>query len=113
MSDARGVPGAVRHLRRNPPALAGALLLGLFYLLAGVPFVAWLFFTRDRVLRLTAVVAFLMLVQDNIIGRRYLTMHELHDSHTPIYQSVLASTLVASESSPPHTSALSNQRPAR
>ena len=44
----------------------------LFYLLAGVPFVAWLFFTRDRVLRLTAIVAFLMLVQDNIIGRRYL-----------------------------------------
>jgi O-antigen ligase len=44
----------------------------LFYLLAGVPFVAWLFFTRDRVLRLTAVVAFLMLVQDNIVGRRYL-----------------------------------------
>lgn len=44
----------------------------LVYLLAGVPFVAWLFFTRDRVLRLTAVVAFLMLVQDNIIGRRYL-----------------------------------------
>jgi len=35
----------------------------------------------------------------SIIGRRYLTMHELHDSHTPIYQSVLASTLVASESS--------------
>ena len=41
MSDARGVPGAVRHLRRNPPALAGALLLGLFYLLAAAaPFVA-------------------------------------------------------------------------
>lgn len=35
----------------------------------------------------------------SIIGRRYLTLHELHDSHTPIYQSVLASTLVASESS--------------
>ncbi len=35
----------------------------------------------------------------SIVARRYLTMQELHDSHTPIYQSVLASTLVASESS--------------
>ena len=35
----------------------------------------------------------------SMMARRYLTMQELHDSHTPIYQSVLASTLVASESS--------------
>ena len=28
----------------------------LFYLLAGLPLIVWLFFTRDRVLRLVAVV---------------------------------------------------------
>jgi O-antigen ligase len=44
----------------------------LFYFLGGVPFVAWLFFTRDRVLRLVAVMAFLLFLQDNIVGRRYV-----------------------------------------
>jgi O-antigen ligase len=43
----------------------------LFYLLAGVPFIVWLFFTRNRVLRLLAVVCFGMFLQDSIVGRRY------------------------------------------
>jgi hypothetical protein len=34
----------------------------------------------------------------SIIARRYLTLEKLHDSHTPVNQSALASTLVASES---------------
>ncbi len=44
----------------------------LFYLIGGVPLVAWLFFTRDRVMRLMAVLTFLLLIQDNIVGRRYI-----------------------------------------
>jgi hypothetical protein len=34
----------------------------------------------------------------SIIARRYLTLEKLHESHTPVNQSALASTLVASES---------------
>ena len=34
----------------------------------------------------------------SIIARRYLTLEKLHDNHTPVNQSALASTLVASES---------------
>ncbi len=34
----------------------------------------------------------------SIIARRYLTLEKLHETHTPVNQSALASTLVASES---------------
>jgi O-antigen ligase len=44
----------------------------LFYFIGGVPLIAWLFFTRDRVMRLIAVLTYLMLVQDDIVGRRYI-----------------------------------------
>lgn len=56
----------------NEPIDAINWVRWLVYLLGGVPLLAWLLFTRDRVLRLVAVVAFLLFMQDNIIGRRYV-----------------------------------------
>jgi O-antigen ligase len=43
----------------------------LFYLLAGVPLIAWIFFTRDRVMRVAAVLGVVIFVHENLSGRRY------------------------------------------
>jgi O-antigen ligase len=56
----------------NEPIDAINWVRWLFYLLGGVPLLGWILFTRDRVARLMAVLTFLLMVQDNIVGRRYV-----------------------------------------
>lgn len=75
--EARGVrpPGRATERRGQPvnePIDAINWVRWLFYLFAGIPLMAWLLFTQDRVLRLCAVLAFLLFFQDNIVGRRYI-----------------------------------------
>lgn len=44
----------------------------LIYLVFGVPVLAWVFLTRNRILRLTAVVGVLVFVQQSLVSRRYV-----------------------------------------
>lgn len=44
----------------------------LIYVAFGIPVIAWLFFTRSRLLRLTAVLGVLVFVQQSFVSRRYV-----------------------------------------
>lgn len=62
----------------------------LVYLLAGVPLLAWLFFTRQEALRLLALVVALIIVQDNIAGRRWVWAFSIAPSIILIYVALLS-----------------------
>ncbi|RIK98119.1 MAG: hypothetical protein DCC71_21245 [Proteobacteria bacterium] len=62
----------------------------LFYLMAGVPLVVWIFFVRDRVLRLVAVVGLTIFIQDSFAGRRYFWAFSLGPSLIGAYLALLS-----------------------
>jgi hypothetical protein len=65
----------------------------LIYLLAGVPIVVWLFFVRDRVLRVVGVLAVTLFIQDSFMGRRYFWAFSLGPSLVVAYVGLLSHVL--------------------
>ena len=63
------------------------------YFLAAVPFLAWLLFTTDNVMRLLAVAGTLIFVQDSLAGRRHLWAFALGPSLMVCY-AALSSVLL-------------------
>jgi len=73
----------------------------LFYLLGGVPLLGWLMLTRDGVLRLIAVLSFLLFLQDNIIGRRYIVSGLTLSPATALAYAALVAEVVRKRRLPP------------
>lgn len=65
----------------------------LFYLLGGVPIVVLIFFARDRVLRLVAVLGVTLFIQDSFMGRRYFWAFSLGPSLIVAYIALLAEVI--------------------
>lgn len=72
--------------------MAGAIdwIRWLAYLVAGVPLFAWLFLTRDRVLRTVGVVGITFFLQDTFAGRRYFFGLSLGPSLAAAYVALMA-----------------------
>jgi O-antigen ligase len=65
----------------------------LLYLLAGVPLVMWVFFTRDRVLRVIGLIGVMLFAQDLFVGRRYFWAFSLGPSLMTVYVGLMARVL--------------------
>jgi hypothetical protein len=65
----------------------------IFYLLAGIPLVALIFFARDRVIRLAGVLGVTLFIQDSFAGRRYFWAFSLGPSLIVAYIGLLSQVL--------------------
>lgn len=62
----------------------------LMYLLLGAPLLTWLFFTRQEALRLLGLLVALIIVQDNIAGRRWVWAFSVAPSFILAYVALLS-----------------------
>lgn len=62
----------------------------LVYLLAGVPLLTWLFLTKQESLRLLALLVALIIVQDNLAGRRWVWAFSIAPSIILVYVVLLS-----------------------
>lgn len=65
----------------------------LAYLMGGVPLVLWVFFARDRVLRLVTVLFVTLFIHDSFVGRRYIWAFSLCASLVVAYVALVARVL--------------------